>query len=80
MIFFRCLKDLQVPHFHHDLVYEALVAKKTEEVVVGVPKGAWEKQGEGGGGGKPLMHSIQQQAMIKRKQTFMKMKSRTSSM
>ena len=36
--------------------------------------------GEGGGGGKPLMHSIQQQAMIKRKQTFMKMKSRTSSM
>ena len=29
----RCLKDLEVPHFHHDLVYEALVAKKTEEVM-----------------------------------------------
>ena len=33
MIFFRCLKDLDVPHFHHGLVYEALVAKKTEEVM-----------------------------------------------
>ena len=24
---------MEVPHFHHDLVYEALVAKKTEEVM-----------------------------------------------
>ena len=35
----RCLKDLEVPHFHHELVYEALVMvieyshEKTEEVM-----------------------------------------------
>ena len=36
---FRCLKDLEVPHFHHELVYEALVMviesshEKTEEAM-----------------------------------------------
>ena len=36
---FRCLKDLEVPHFHHELVYEALLMvieyshEKTEEVM-----------------------------------------------
>ena len=35
----RCLKDLEVPHFHHELVYEALVRviesshEKTEEAM-----------------------------------------------
>ena len=38
-MFFRCLKDLEVPHFHHELVYEALVMviesshEKTEEAM-----------------------------------------------
>ena len=37
---FRCLKDLEVPHFHHELVYEAVVMviesshEKTEEAMV----------------------------------------------
>ena len=36
---FRCLKDLEVPHFHHELVYEAVVMviesshEKTEEAM-----------------------------------------------
>ena len=35
----RCLKDLEVPHFHHELVYEAVVMviesshEKTEEAM-----------------------------------------------
>ena len=38
-MFARCLKDLEVPHFHHELVYEALVMviesshEKTEEAM-----------------------------------------------
>ena len=37
--FCRCLKDLEVPHFHHELVYEAVVMviesshEKTEEAM-----------------------------------------------
>ena len=39
LVCFRCLKDLEVPHFHHELVYEAVVMviesshEKTEEAM-----------------------------------------------
>ena len=39
VVFIRCLVDLEVPHFHHELVYEAIVLviesshEKTEEAM-----------------------------------------------
>ena len=39
VVFLRCLVDLEVPHFHHELVYEAIVLviesshEKTEEAM-----------------------------------------------